>query len=385
MAKPHQIGTILGLNNRLPPERMEVSLGRGATAAWLRVAQNIDLNPGGFLRSRGGFALSVAGGWHSLWSDEQDAYGVLDGDLVHIHHRTLGRTVVVAGVGHDTVSYDRLPDGMVYWSNGVRIGRMAGATARALVTPTPNPVPSVSAVAGGLPPGRYQVCFTALGPDGESASTEPRQVSLPSGGGIAFTGLSADTLIYATGPDGDVFNEIAYGDYLSLGNGGAQCGTFMLQGMPAGQSLTHYRGSLLVARGKWLYVSEPYRYGLWNAGRGFAPFPAEISVVQPCEDGVYVCADKTYWLPGDPLNTTPVVVLPYGALPGSAVFDKREQTAYWQGPQGVVVAKPGGAIAVPQDEALTFDPAEFGRTWVREQAGDKHLITTRFGVTTTSD
>ena len=73
-----------------------------------------------------------------------------------------------------------------------------------------------------------------------------------------------------------------------------------------------------MARGRWLYVSEPYRYGLYNARRGFIPFPSEITVVQPCEDGVYVCADKTYWLPGDPLATTPVVLLPYGALLGSA-------------------------------------------------------------------
>lgn len=381
MAKPSVIGTILGLNNRLPFTQMQVSLGRGATAEWLRVAQNIDLTQSGFFRSRQGFVPSVAGAWHSLWSDDQDAYGVCDGDLTHTNHRTMARTVVLAGVGASRVSYARLPDGLVYWTNGTRIGRMAGSVARALVTPTPNPVPVVTATTGGLPPGRYQVCFTALGPDGESASTEPRQVLLPNGGGLSFSGLSADTRIYATGPDGEVFNEIAPGDYLSLANDGAPCDSFMLDTLPAGDALAHYLGSLLVARGRWLYISEPYRYGLFNVGRGFIPFPAPISIVQPCENGVYVCADKTYWLPGDPLNTTPVVVLPYGALPGSAAFDKREQTAYWQGGQGAVIAKPGGAIAVPQDEALTFQPAESGFTWVREQAGDKHLITTRFGVT----
>jgi len=382
MAKPSVIGTILGLNNRLPLTQMQVSLGRGATAEWLRVAENIDLTQSGFIRSRQGFALAEPGGWHSLWSDHLDAYGVCDRDLVHIDHRTRARTVAVPGVGQDRVIFARLPDGMVYWTNGSRIGRLSGAVARQAVTPAPNPVPVVAVTAGGLPPGRYQVCFTALGLDGESASTEPRQVMLPNGGGLAFSGLSAGTLIYATGPDGEVFNEIAPGDFLSLGNTGAPCDTFMRAPMPAGQALAHYRGSLLVARGKWLYISEPYRYGLFDAGRGFIPFPADISVVQPCEDGIYVCADKTYWLPGDPLATTPVVLLPYGALPGSATFDAKEQTAYWQGEQGAVVAKPGGALSVPQNEALEFSAAATGFTWVREQAGDKHLITSRFGVTT---
>jgi len=382
MAKTHQISSILGLNNRLALTRMEMTLPSRATAAWLRVASNIDLTADGFIRRRRGFSLSAEGSWHSLWSDDQGAYAVCNGDLVRIDRDTLERTVVQAGVGLGRMSYARLPDGLVYWTNGERIGRISETAARALVTPGPNPVPVATATAGGLPPGRYQVCFTALGEDGESPSTEPIQIALPNGGGIAFTGLSGSTRIYATGPDGEVFNEIAPGDYLSLGNNGGPCDTFMKDVMPAGHALAHYRGSLLVARGRWLYISEPYRYGLYDAGRGFIPFPGDISVVQPCEDGIYVCADKTYWIAGDPLNTTPVVVLPYGALPGSAVFDKRAQTAYWQGEQGAVIARPGGAVSVPQDAALTFNPAQSGFTWVREQQGDKHLITSRFGVTT---
>lgn len=383
MTRDVPIGTILGLNNRLPLTRMEMTLPNRSKASWLRVADNVDIGANGFIRRRDGFAAPVvAGGWHSLWSDEKDAYGVFNGDLVHIDHRSMARTAAVSGVGHARVSYDRLPDGMVYWTNGTRIGRLSGSVARELVTTAPNPAPIATATAGGLPPGRYQVCFTAIGPDGESASTEPVQITLPDGGGIAFAGLAANTLVYATGPDGEVFNEVAGGDYLSPSNDGAPCDTFMQDTMPAGQALAHYKGSLLVARGRWLYVSEPYRYGLHNPRRGFMPFPADISVVQPCEDGVYVCADKTYWLPGDVMATTPVVLLPYGALPGSATFDETTQTAYWQGPEGAVIARPSGALSVPQDDALIFKPAETGFTWVRELLGDRHLITTRFGVTT---
>lgn len=375
------LGAIIGLNNRLPITKMETVIGR-APAVWLRSAENIDITSGGLLRRRSGFSLSIAGDAHSIWSDKLDAYCVLNGELVHINHRTLARTTVAAAVGSNRISYDRLPDGMVYWTNGTRIGRLQGTAARALVTPTPNPVPIATATSGGLPAGRYQVCFTALSADGESASTEPVQINLPSGGGIAFSGLTGSTLVYATGPDGEVFNEVHGGNYLSLGNTGAPCDTFMQDTMPAGSALAHHKGSLLVARGRWLYISNAYRYGLFDLRRGFVPFPADISVVQPCEDGVYVCADKTYWIPGDPLATTPIVVLPYGALPGSAVFDAREQTAYWQGEQGAVIAKPGGAITVPQDDALTFTTATTGCTWLREQLGDKHLITSRFGATT---
>lgn len=383
MSRTVAISQLLGLNNRLAPTRMETVLPSRATAAWLKSASNVDLTADGFLRSRRGFVQASAGVFHSLWDDPldaRDAYVVKNGDLIHLDQRTLAQTVAVPAVGQARVSYARLPDGLVYWTNGTQIGRLQGATPRALVTPAPNPVPVAAATAGGLPPGRYQVCFTALGVDGESASTEPQQISLPSGGGIAFSGLATNTRAYATGPDGEVFNEIALGDYLSLGNQGAQLATLMLAAMPAGRAIAHYRGSLLVARGPYLYLSQPYRYGLLHAGRGFIPFPADISVIQPCEDGLYVCADKTYWIPGDPLNTQPVVVLPYGALPGSAAFDPKEQTAYWQGAQGVVVAKPGGQVSVPQDEALIFTAAGSGATQLRERDGERHVIAARFDV-----
>lgn len=373
-------GAFLGLNNRLPITRLETSLPNRAAATFFHVADNVDLTAVGSVRRRKGFVAASPGAFSSLWADEKDAYAVKDGDLIHIHSSTLAETLVLAGVGTSPISYARLPDGMVYWTNGTRIGRLLGTVAREAVTPSPNPSPSAQATNGSLPPGRYQVCFTTLGADGESASTEPIGVFLPGGGGIAFSGITPSTLIYATGPDGEVFNEIAAGDYLSLGNTGVQCGSFMLQAMPAGSVLAHYRGSLLVARGNFLYVSEPYRYGLMNAGRGFIPFPGEITVVQPCENGIYVCADKTYWIPGDPLNTQAVVVRPFGALAGSAVFDPEDQTAYWQSLLGVVIARPDAQIATPQNDALIFTDAGSGATLVREQDGEKHIIAARFDV-----
>lgn len=378
--KTVSMGAMLGLNNRLPAERMETTLPNRSKGSWLQVARNVDLTEGGQLKSRQGYREVLRGDFHSLWADASGSYAVRDGDLVKLDTQTMATVVIVPGVGSAAVSFARLPDGMVYWSNGQRIGRIAGAVSRELITPRPNPVPVAQAVSGSLPAGRYQVCFTTLGEDGESPSTEPVALVLGDGSGIAFEGLSPDTRVYATGPDGEIFNEIAPGNYLSLGNTGAVCNTLMLSQLPPGHQLAYYRGSLLSVRGTLLYLSEPYRYGLLNMGRAFIPFPAEISLVQPCEDGLYVCADKTYWIAGDPLASAPTVVLPYGALRGSAAFDPNEQTAYWQSPLGLVMAKPGGQVALPQDEALVFAGARTGATLMRELGGDRHVLTARFDV-----
>ncbi|MEJ5148947.1 hypothetical protein [Comamonas sp. MYb396] len=382
MARTVSLGAILGLNNRLPPTRMEVALPNRTTAAWLQVATNIDLTASGFIRRREGSAVVDGADCHSIWADKLDAYMVRNGDLVHIKVGTLAQTVVQSDLGSSPVQYARLPDGMVYWTNRYQIGRLAGAQARRIMTPTPNPMPQVQAVAGSLPPGRYQVCFTALGPEGESPATEPQAVALPNGGGIGIAGLTPGTLVYATGPDGEIFNEIAPGDYLSLGNTGAACSGLMLKAMPPGAALAHYKGSLLVGSGRFLYVSEPFEYGRVNLGRAFIPFPADVTVIAPCDDGFYLCADKTYWIAGDPLATAPVVVLPFGALPGSLAYDPNEMAVYWQSPRGVVVGRQGGQVSTPQDEALEFCEAASGATLVREQDGEAHVLAARFDVQT---
>lgn len=152
--------------------------------------------------------LTDGGAWHSLWADDLGAYGVFKGDLVRVNVETLAHVVIATGINASRVSYVRLPDGFVYWSDGQEIGRIDGDIARKAVTPKPNPVPIAFSVAGSLPAGRYQVMFTAISEDGESGSTEPTVLDLADGGGIGFAGLTPSTLVYVTAPNGDIFNEI---------------------------------------------------------------------------------------------------------------------------------------------------------------------------------
>lgn len=375
----------IGVNNRLPLTQLDVPTPRDSTPVWMASAINVDLSGNSYLRRRRGFSLAVAGDWSSLWSDGADAYGVRTDETESNIYRleaagaTVTTTLVAPSQFKAAVHYVRMPDGFVYVSDGATVGRITGSVYESLNMSAPNPVPVASVTAGGLPKGRYQVFFTTALGGGESCGSPALVIDVPENGGITFSGLTPDTNIYATGADGEIFNKIPLGDYLSLSNDGPECPTFMLQALPAGHSLCHYKGSMLAAVGRWLYISEPYRYGAYNPGRGFIPFPEDITVVVPCENGVYVCADKTYWLPGDPLDTEPKVALPYGALAGSAAFDEDEVAAFWQTKNGVIHGKPDGVVVAVQDEALEFRDAVLGHSWVREQDGDKHLVTTRFG------
>ncbi|QRF60249.1 hypothetical protein [Variovorax paradoxus] len=376
-----------GLNNRLQPTQLGRTLADRSRATFLSAGENIDITGRGYLKRRRGIALARAGAaTHSVWGDDAEGYCAFGSDLLRLEPvgDELAATTVLSGLPElAPISYTRMPDGDVVWSNGQRIGRLRAAAALPLATLRPQVVPSVSAIAGALSAGRYQVAFTEIGPLGESGSTPPVAITLPDSGGLRITGLGPSTIVYMTGPNGSVFNAIATdGDIVTLANSGAMLRTLLLADMPAGSTVRHYKGSLLVAAGNLLFKSEPFLYGLFSPSQGYIPFPAPITVVEPCETGVFVCADRTYWLAGGLLDTAPAVVLPYGGLQGSGGSVRTPdgqgtQQAFWLSPRGLVIGTPDGAANNVQEHALKFGRARAGATLFREQDGANHILCAR--------
>lgn len=368
-----------GFSNKREATRLRQSDDRGPASTFLHAADNVDLTADGYLRRRRGFALALAGGAaHSLWSDGADALYVDGSDLVHVDSR-LTRTVLRSDLAaQQRMSCVRAPDGDVYWSNGLEIGRIHAGEARPIITPTPTP-PAVTATSGGLPAGRYQVAFAATGPDGESPATFPIALDLPADSGISIGTLPAAVRVYMTCADGATFFRVpgASGVIATLANTGERLQTLLMAEMPPGQIVRHYAGRLLVAAGAVLWLSEPYQYGLMNPARNWLPFPAPITVVEPCEDGVYVCADATYWIPGDLLDTSPAKVLPFGGLDGSGGVSPDQRTVFWGSDKGIVIGAPGGQVTTPQSDEISFGHSPAGATAWREQDGQTHLIAVR--------
>ena len=89
-----------------------------------------------------------------------------------------------------------------------------------------------------------------------------------------------------------------------------------------GALLPNYvNGRLLVAVGSLLIYSEPFMPGLYRPSKNYIPFPAPITVLEACGAGVFVAADKTYWLGGEITAASLAEVLPYGAVPRSGGTD----------------------------------------------------------------
>lgn len=379
-----------GLNNRRPPDQLDEKLRDGTPATFLREAVNCDISAKGAIRRRPGYTQSVAGVVHSVWGDGQpQGYAVVDGILSGVRVAPTGQPSVVpiTFVGHRRVSYSRGAQGEVYWSNGGLSGRLVGEINTPASTATP-PTPTLEITNGALPAGRYLLAFTRTGPAGESAATPLSAVDVPANSGIQLTGCAPGTEVFMTGPNGELLQHIGttWGMTFTIAlppTSGRQCETLGLAPMPPGTIVRHALGRLVVASGRTLVFSEPYRYGLTNPAESYIPFSAPITVVAPTQNGLYVCAEETYWIPSLPPADISTV-LPFGALAHSDVFldaqTEDDQYCAWMSPRGAVTATISGKATLVQDDNLNFSEAERGAVMLRRSLGDRSLVISRSGV-----
>lgn len=383
MSNP-KLGPFVGLNNRAPAHQLAVVERGRKVGDFVRNAVNVDLTAAGTLQRRPGTTREVVGTEaHSLWGDGIVGYYV-DGENLKRFPDTVLRGGLTPGL---RVSFAKDALGGIVWSNGVEIERIVGTTSLPLIPQTPNPEPTVTVAAGGaLSAGAYQVAVVAVEAGVESAPTWPVQVVVPEGGRINVSGLAGTVRVYASACDGDVLflNEETSSASTSIAvpplTDSPQLTTVGLRPLPPGHIVRTFRGRTLVANGSTLYMSEPYALGLYNPLRGFIPLPARITVCEPCDDGVYLCADQTYWLGGkNVVDSELLSVLPYGGVEGTGGARPEEKSVFWYSPRGAIVGRPSGQVKAVQEDAVAVDAAVAGAMAYREQNGLRQLVASVFG------
>ena len=370
----------LGVDNRKADHALTQRVGNGSIDL-LRSATNVDITAEGRVRRRAGRTAVLAGSnVHSLWSDDRTAF-FADGPSLF----TLDAAMAPHALRNDLIAGQPLSfceAGGTYYYTGAGLLGMVRDGARTDFTPTLAATPSLEPTAGALPPGRYQMCFTQTGPAGESAATLPQTIVLDAPGGISIAApvSSYTTLVYMTGPDGEVLGRVGpiHGtlDIVAPPALGARCPTLLMAPMPSGSIVRFSNGRLLVAVGNLLCYSEPFAHGLFNPAKNFIAFPAPVTLVEPCTNGVFIAADRTYWIDGEITQATLQPKLPYGAVPhSSARHMRRPEVAYWIGEKGLVVGTPDGAVQVMQEAQLALSGGPAGAALVRESEGMQHVIT----------
>ena len=394
--KPATVSTFkLGVNNRLADYRLRTENG-----VFMRDISNADITQGGALKRRAGYTLAIAGAQTSLWSDDAQAYcasGTTMQSLSGASGSLVATTVTGATLSSGApVSYATTPFGGAFWTDGVSVGIVAAGASSALAPPQPTVLPTVTVGVGtgSLDVGKYTYCFTYVDALGrESPATAPVQVDVATAGALSFnlatnppTGLSLKT--YISMPNGV---ECYFSSTQSVSGGvtittttvfGPACTTMGLKNLPAGRFIRYNMGRVIVAAGSMLYFSRPFMPGLYDPTLDFIPLPAEITVVEIINgDGMYVVADQTYWLPGDPGDTKPNAVSPLAGMMGSGCSRPETNDSFWMSTRGLVMGSPGGKVVFVQEENVAVNITTSAVSLPRSRDGTAEVISTLYGAT----
>lgn len=377
----------------------ETSLIKGA----VRSAVNVDIGRGGQFSRREGQTLALGGmGLHSLFKPTLREFVMIAEDTAVVALVEEEGFLQVARLNSaDPLNYAEYNEN-IYWVNRTTAQWLPPGSyvARPVGVPTPENVPTLSAGAGSLLPGKYAVCFTYIDERGEeSGATQVTVIDLPQGGGIVASNLPLDHMdwqlrAYITDPDGEQLRSAAqfpavFPTYnIAEVARGAECTTQYLVPLRPGEFITKLAGRLYTAVEDTLSFSNAMRPHLYNPAHNFIKFSGSISFIEAVGDGIYVGDDRGIWfLDGTdpekfalrPVSTRRAVRNSSLCLPPSC-FDPervRSQTpvAVWLGESGYIVGMDGGTIVELQSERVKVPAGLSGRSVFLLNNGIKQIIT----------
>ena len=383
--KSVHIGPFLGMNNQLPQTQYNVP----DEGDFVRDARNVDILDSGTLRRRSGYTKLLDGRFSSLYAVGRTALCVHDGHLCRVNALPSGQwnTVQLCPVRGATVSYAPVGE-QVFCTDGDSVWRYAGMAVIHNAVAAPQ-APLVEMSTGGLPEGAYRFLCTRVRAFGEeSAAGASAEAILDGSSGVTVTVDNTPDwpderlCLYMTTANGEVFYRVAYvnaGETVTVASmpdlHGA-CQTMDLAPMPAGDIIRFFGGRLFTAKGPVLNSSRPYAHGLHHPEEDFFQFPQAITKVETVTDGMFICADRTWFMPSDFASMREV--LPYGAIKGDAAR-MPDGSLCWTTPRGIVQAMPGGEIRNIQEGKVKVDintDTTAGTTLI-ERDGLQQVVSTR--------
>lgn len=262
--------------------------------------------------------------------------------------------------------------------------RFDGSTLRAWGVPTVTTQPVPSITYGGMPAGTYQAAMTLVNAKGEEGgSVNPVQFDVPDNSGLYFpaptipagytcrlyvSANSGETLYQQYEGAGEVFVTTVRDD-------GARLETLNFREPVGGDQLAALGSSLLIADGQTLWHTLPMSPHLLDKATSFFQYPSPISVVLQVDGGVFVCADKTYFLqaPGSS-EVVQRMVLDHGAVAGtgSILPDGR---ATWMTQYGLAVGALDGSVTLLSQNNFVPQQASAGASGVIDHNGNQLVVT----------
>lgn len=359
---------------------------RKLKAGFVRDAVNVDVNTDGSMHLRAGFERVFAGtGIRGAIAVGDQVLVAAGADLV-LYDEPTDTTTVLATIDGGGRFSGTVFNQEAFFCTETQMYRYAAGALRqwGVRTVTSQPVPTL--VAGGLQPGTYQLAMTWTDAAGdEGGTTGAIQIDVPAGSALqvdlpAAAGLTPN--LYVSEVNGSTLYKQGSGagtHAVRSIDSGARLETMWHQQPTPGSQIADHNGVIAIADGRTLWLTTPLRPHLVDRARGFFQYPADIGFVISASGGLYVSADKVYFISGvetgQPEQST---ASEYPGVPGSAC-KLPDDGACWMTQYGVATSDTNGQVRLLSAENFVPELALAGSSGILESNGNQLVVTTMQG------
>lgn len=380
-----------GENNIRDATELEVSQ--------LRRCVNFDVLDNGDIHRRSG-KTKIHNGTvvpRTMFSNGKRVLFVESGNLWELNRNidnTWSPMLVRIGVGNHPMTYLDV-NGDIFWSNQVQTG-IIDTEGRDLPwgikAPSDQPTVIPADSGGDLVAGNYQVAITFLSDEGqESGSTLAKVVSTSgNAGSILITDIptpvdGSSIQVYCSAVNGEILYRIgrikpgapSFRITSASNNLGMQLQTQFCDKPPAGDVLEYHNGRIYIGDENVVWFTDALRYGSVRFASNFMMFPERVTLMKAVADGIFICADKTYWVSGvDTSEFQQLVVLPYGAVYGTGINLPESDNVAWFSEDGLIIAGLEAQVTTVQDDRSAVSTFENGAMLFRKTKGLRQFLAT---------
>lgn len=364
------------------------------------LAQNVDFHDSGAVTRRLGFTKIYAGAPHSLFTTPKHlTYFVEDYDLKLLMADYTAR-VIKAGLQSNSRASYAYHNGETFFSNGTDVLRIRGDVVRDWGMDSPVYQPLVSFVAGALQSGSYQAVITHVNDEEEeSGAIEAVQLSVASdNSGIQLSNMDTNysQQVYLSPVNGS-HEELYWQGESPAGSTSLTIRTFFgkkrlqtqfLDRPPPATIVRSFKSHLVMAVGNMVVFTRAMFPHLVDYEHDAFHFSEPVTMIEPVEDGLYIGADRVYWLGGTDLKEMrQVPVSKYRVVPFASkvvqgsIFDVDVfgNIAVWFDEQGFSKGLPGGEVRHSFEDKIAVPNYASGAMMLREERGIRQVVTSLEG------
>lgn len=356
---------------------------------------NFDIDDAGKIRLRKGKTKVYTGiiVKDTFWSNGKIALFVEGGDL-KLLNTDFTATLLRASVGYSPMRYVCVND-VIYYTNGTVTGIVRDGSNEPWGVQAPAQQPALSAAtsSGSLSAGVYQVAVTFISPTGEESGTGlSAEIEVEAESSIQLSAIpqppAGHTVrVYVSAANGEKLHSLvslipgqtAFRIYSVANQTARVLETQFGMAPPPGSLLEYHDGRIYIGDGNVVWTTEPLRYGLVKRAKGYYLFGSPVQMMKSVQDGIYIAADKTYFLSGtDSTELENSDVLPYGAIDCQAIDIERTtegviRVAWWS-VRGLCIGEKNGVVQNVMEDRVAVSEFKRGSLMFREHDGIRQIV-----------